>query len=755
MARHNGNGDHTGPYSVYKEDDPEDGFDFLEVFRIIRRHKRTVASSIVTITIFVAVIVFQLTPQYTAQSLVKVESGELNIVDIESVVTSSYNDKMFLGSEAEILRSPSLANKVIAKVGLHSYPEFSQENRSGIFHSIASFFLSYFADDSFPEYEEESALGEVDGLDRVELEEIRDIYLSRLKVNPVRNTRIMKITFTSQNPNLAATVANTAADLYILGQLETKFEATRQASEWLSSRIDEMKQKVEDSEQAVVKYQKKMGMYKSGGVTLESQQLSELNSELILARSARSAMEAKLRQVARLSSGKNSIGLESVSDVLSSPLILQLSMRESELLSKISELSTEYGEKHPVMINARAELFEVKQKVNLEIRKITMSIKNEVEVARAREQSLERDLGILKQGSSRENEANVKLRSLEREVKANRTLFETFLSRFKETSEQKDLNQADAIIVSRASAPSKPSFPQKALLIGVGFLFSLITGVGLAFTLEGLDGGFRSTDQIERLTDVAAIGIMPSIDSLGDSGVAPEMSILSAPNSAYAESVRSIRTSLLLSDIDNPPKVILFTSSIPQEGKSTLCISLARQSAKAGQSVLLIDCDIRKPSIHQKVGGRGSRAGLTEVLAGKQKFSDVIGCDSSGAHMLQAGAFVTHPERLLNSKRMREMIKSVRKQYDLVVIDTSPVLAVSDARIITSIADKTVFLVRWETTKREVAIAGIKLLTESGADLAGVVLTRVDVVKNSYYGYSDSGRYYHTKYSRYYTNTEV
>jgi capsular exopolysaccharide synthesis family protein len=344
----------------------------------------------------------------------------------------------------------------------------------------------------------------------------------------------------------------------------------------------------------------------------------------------------------------------------------------------------------------------------------------------------------------------VQLDALEREAAANRTLLENFMGREKEIGSQGSFQEADAQVISPAEIPIVPSYPKKTILIGISLFGSLFLGILIAFGLELMDHGFRSTEQVEQAMAAAPLGLIPALKGLRNLGKTPEDYVIEKPVSAFAESIRSLRTSLMLSDVDHPPKVILVSSSTPREGKTSTVVALGRLMAGAGQRVLIIDCDLRRPKVH-KVIGLQARPGLVDYLAGEATLEQIVQQDPlTPASVIAAGRGAPSPPDLLGSDQMRRLLMEMSERYDFVLLDSAPVLAVSDTRMLARLADKVVFLVRWADTRREVAINGLRQLRDTGASIAGVALTMVDVRKHARYGYADSG-YYYGRTRKYYT----
>ena len=545
-------------------------------------------------------------------------------------------------------------------------------------------------------------------------------------------------------------MANTLAELYLVEQLEAKFEATKRATEWLNKRLTDLRAKMEASERAVEVYRNESGLVRGKDSTLITQQISELNTQLILARTKRAEADARLKQVESLLRSPG--GADSAAEVLSSLLIQKLREQEAEIQRKAAELAQEYGDKHPRMINARAEIRDLQAKIEGEVKKIVQGLRNEVKVAAAREESLRSSLTELEQRGAALNEKGVELGTLQRDANANRALYEQFLARFKETSEQKEIHQADARIISRADTPIRPSFPRVLLFIAIAFVASCLVAIGLVTLIERLDHGFRSMEQIEQIAGVPALGLVPSLQGMANLRKEPQDYILEKPVSAFGEAVRALHAGLLLSNVDNPPKLVLITSAIPNEGKTSLSLSFARMVAKQGQKkVVLVDCDLRRPQAHRRLK-LAEKPGLVEYLAGEATLDEVLQLDEpSNALIVSAGRTPNNPTDLLTSEHFKDFLRKLSEACDLVILDSSPVLAVSDSRILARLADKTIFVVRWAETRREVAVQGIKQIVEAGADLAGVVLSMVNVKKHARYGYGDSG-YYYGPYRKYYSS---
>lgn len=725
-------------------------FDLRELLQTLWRRKMVIISTAVLITAVAILTVLQITPQYTASTKIMLETRQSNVVDIESVLSGMSPEMATVLSEVEVIRSTSLINRVVDKLRLVQDPEFNGSLKAPLWYE------GYLDLETFVPRD----LLVATGLRRHDIElseeEIRETELvgvtnsvrNKLGVAPVRRSLVISVSFVSEDPRKAALIANTVADNYIVDQLEAKFEATRRATSWLNDRIRSLRERVQQAEGAVEAYRDSMATQIGQSTTLTEQQVSELNSQLILARAARAEAGARLDQVEQLLDVKGD--LNSAAEVLNSPLIQRLRDQEAQVIRKVSELESRYGDRHPRMIKAKAELRDLRLSIEREVRKIAQSLRNEVQVARVRERTLDQNLVQLETKRGKQGRAEIRLRELEREAEANRLLYENFLSRFKETSEQEDLQQADARIISRAEVPAIPTYPKKTQVVLLAMVGSLLLGVVLVFALEKLDNSFRSAEQVERITGVPAIGMIPLPTGIMSHKKLARF-LMDKPTSAVSEAVRSLRTSLLLSNVDDPPKVIGVTSTIPGEGKTTLAIWLTQTAARSGQRALLIDCDLRRPAVHRNLD-LDNRLSLIEFLVEGCSAQDVIQKDeTSGIYVLPAKNSQANALDLLSSQNMTQLVRSLRPHFDLIVLDTPPLLAVSDSKIAGKLTDKTIYAVKWDATPRELVRTGLRAAVDAKLDLAGIVLTQVNVRKHARYGYGDHG-YYYGKYKSYYTN---
>jgi capsular exopolysaccharide synthesis family protein len=733
-------------------------FPILEYLQLLWFRKRLIAAVTIFITIAGFIHVNQLSPVYTASSTLMIGAPQTRVLDIEQVLTRDYYGDAAL-VEIEVLRSRNLADKVIDKLGLLHQAEFNpalREPDTGLSASLKYLNPKNWIPKSWEKSVREAISGEIETPpvseeDRERRTRVRatDILLNKLSASRIEFTNAIAIGFSSGSAEMAAKIANAVPQTYIADQLQAKFDATRNATDWLTEQLADLESKVAESERAVETYREEHGLTKVENSSILTAQLTSINSELISARAQRADVETRLSELSRLLKEADS-DLYSAVEFMSSPLIQQLRIQEAQAMGRISELSVELGPKHPRMLQANAEIDEIRRQIDEEITKLQSALENELEMARTREKSLESRLSEAEQKSGIQNREAVDLRALEREAAANQLLFETFLNRFKETSSTEGLATSDARIISSAEVPLNPSYPNKKRLLTTISMMGFLLACGVVFGLQYLSPGLFSPEQVERELGVHVLGVIPKLPADTD----PLQFLQEKPGSSFSESINSLRVSLRLSDPDNKTRVFQVTSSVPEEGKSSLAITLAAAIARSGQSVALIDADLRRSSIEEKLGLNSEGPGLSDLLVSN---SDQIGDylvrhEPSEIHFMRTGdAKYASATDIFSSRRMEAIIARLNEKFDYVFIDTPPVMAVADARIIGRLADRTIFVLRWDKTPRKVARTALKLLHEGGSEIAGIVLQQVDLQRYGKLGYGDSAYYYHHgRYGQYY-----
>jgi succinoglycan biosynthesis transport protein ExoP len=718
-----------------------DALDLRHVQDFFSRRWRMMLATAVCVVAMTFVVLLAVTPRYTGTSQVLFDPQKDKLFGAESIMPDLSLDSGSVDSQISVIRSTNLLRRVVEKTNLPKDVEFGQVVAPGLWGLFTSWFSPEPADAPKPSQADAEIPPDV----------LRAIGRLRnaLDVKRVERSYVISVAVTSEDPGKAARLANAVADAYVVDQLDARYEAAKRASLWLGERLDGLRDQVRQSEEAVAKFRREHNLQTTTSdtkLTISEQQLSELNGKLVAARAETAERRAKYDQAQQVK--KRGGDIQAIPDVVRSTVISQLRAQQAEASRKLADLVSQYNDNHPQVIDARAQLRNIDRSISAEVDRIIANLKNDYDVAKAGEDSLQTSLDQMSGSTGLDNDVGIKLRELERINVANKTLFESFLSRTKITQEQSTFQERDARIISPATKPSVPSFPRKPLVLSLALVVGLLIGMGGAVALDMLNAGFNTPRQVEEKLGVPVLASVPLLREgarrLIGKAIDPAAYTVEKPLSRYAETIRAVRMGVQMSDVDHPAKVVMVTSTIPQEGKSTLSLSLAFSAVKAGQRVVLIDCDLRHPSISRYFRLEKKR-GLVDFLTGATGIEQAL-ATSNGLTIISAGSKSQNPPDLLDSARMADLVEKLRKAYDYVVIDTPPVGPVIDARVAMQLVDKVVFVVRWQSTTREIVAQTLETL-DADRKLAGIVLNLVDETKTPRYGpYSYYGGYYYKKY---------
>jgi capsular exopolysaccharide synthesis family protein len=731
------------------------GLDIKDLLGILYRRKRLILSTVLLLTTVSLLAGLQITPRYTATALVMIDPRKSTVVDVESVVQNLGTDASTVESQIRLIGSRYQLEQLATDLGIFDDPEFNVALRmpdrdvqvASAFGSLVSWLPeSWLVATGLAAEPVAESGAEIPYLER---ELTLESFTKGLKVTPEGRSYVIRIDFTSESPKKAASIVNAVASRYVDMLRDEKVGKTALATDWLSQRLDELRSELETAESAVEQYRAEHNINDVNGITLNEQRLFDVNQRLSALRADAAAAQAKVAQIrAMRTSGFDAV--EAVPEVLASATIINLRERETQLLKEESELRSTFGAKHPRIVSVQEEKATLQKKIKAEVARILKTIENDAEVTQSRIKALEKEIRTVSGGTSVDREVAVKLRELERDADASRNIYNSFLARYKETADQQQLIEADAKVVSTAAPPVSPSTPGPKLFGAIGFTGSLMLGTLLALLMERFDSGLRSARQVEQALGLPALGLVPKLDRLRR-GQKPHQYLLAKPLSAYAESVRAIFTSLQLSNLDRPPQVILVTSSLPQEGKTTLSLSLATFAATSGKRVLLMDVDLRHPNVHRDLDSP-PEYGLVEYMAGERELEEVIRHhEETGIWYLPVKRQTANPTNLLGSQKLKDLLGELRQQFDFIVLDSAPLLGVTDTKVVSRFADNVLFVMQWNTTSRDTAVNALAHMREARGEVAGIVLTQVDVAKHAQYGYGDVGQYY-GKYQKYYVN---
>jgi polysaccharide biosynthesis transport protein len=716
-----------------------------EYVRVLVKRKWTILACLITIFSLVAIASLKMTPVYEASGSIAINKPDSGLVNFNNSPTFNvdYYDPTEMETEVKILQSDLLALQVMKELALDRRPEFGGK-AAPLPSSL----------DLAPDPLQ---------ADTGRTTSLLSAFRSNLRVALAQNTHIIEVHYRSPDKDLAAQVVNTLMTTYTENNFKSRFDSTMQASDWLSKQLVDLQMKVETSQEKLVRYQKEheiLGIDEKQNIT--TAKLDELNKELTAAESERMDKESIYRLVQAgdtetIASAANA--LDAAGAGTQGSLLESLRTKEADLKIQAADLSTQFGPSYPKLAQLNNQIKEVDAQILSETRKVGGKIKGQYMAALQRENMLHDALEKQKQEANKLNESAIEYSLLKRDLDTNRQLYEGLLEKLKEAGVSAGLRSNNFRIVDVARVPTGPIEPNIPRNLSFAFMLGLTSGVGLAFLLEGLDNTVRTTEQAQMISGLPPLGMIPLGSRTAREGANSKRLVIATskeavelitqvrPQSQMAESYRALRTSLLLSNLGAPPKVIMVTSALPQEGKTTTSINCAVVLAQKGIRVLLIDADLRRPSIHKTLG-MGPRSGLSNVLTGSATLEQAITRSSilPNLDVLPAGTPPPNPAELLASTNMRDVLEHLRGHYDHVVVDTPPTLSVTDAVVLSPRADAIVLVIRSGQTTKQALRRARDILTQVNAKVSGVLLNAVDLSSPDYYYYYE----YQGKYSRYY-----
>jgi exopolysaccharide transport family protein len=729
-------------------------YDFRQLWSVFLRRWRVVLGTAAATAALVAVWLIQAQPVYTATTQLLIDPRKERVLKDDALISELSLDASTIATEVSLVRSFSVAKRVVERLKLDTHPQFGGAKPG---FSIARW-LAGLLSGALGEAEEQ-ARGEgsvpEEGEDGVSLPPAVESSIAAVQegiaVHRIGATYFLEVSFSHTDPELAAKLANSVAEAYLVEQLEARYQAARRAATWLSERVAALRTQLENSERALAEHRAAHNLVKAQAGTLAEQQAAEISTQLVTARAQTVEKKAKFDQAQRILDG--GAGIETVAGVMDSPVIAGLRTQDADLARQEADQLTRYGPEHPSIVKIRAERTDLKRQIGREVARVVQSLKTDYEFALKKEQSLEASLQELT-GADPNDQAVIRMRELERDAQSNKVLYESLLARFKEAEQQTSLQSAESRVVAPALKPRVPSFPSKRKFLILGFLGGLLLGAGMAFVLERIENGFTTIEQVEEELQLPVLAMVPQLTARertveGRAVSIPEYVALK-PLSRFGESIRSVRVSTQMSNIDAPPRLVLVTSSIPSEGKTTLILSLAASAAAASQRVLVIDCDLRHPST-TKHFNLHEGPGLTDLLLGHVPPERVfLRGPQPGVTVLPAGTTTRHPPDILGSERLRALLQTVRNNYDAVYVDGPPLTPVIDSSLLSKLVDKVLFVLQWRTTPRDIVFRALQGIDHPRQKLAGIVINNAQLgVLSNYAPYYN---YYHKKYQQYYAS---
>ncbi len=721
----------------------DDEIDLLKLWQTIWRRKWSIIGLCLIVMMISILVVLSITPVYRAITTMLIEQKQAKVVSIEQVYGLEGAGNEYLQTQFELLKSRSLAERVVQQLDLTSHPEFDPRQQPEPLIDIKGLISGFSVTKLIPATLPEDLELDMDPEESRLFDSVVKNLMGRITIAPQGKSQLVQVQVDMADARMAARTANALAQGFIESQLEASMEMSATASSWMNSRMGELRNKLKKAEDTLQAFRDQENLVDIGGVsTISAAELSATSERMIDARRQRAEAESLFRQVQSMR-GAGWERLATVPAVLGDPLIQQFKTNEARAKAKVEELSKRYGARHPTMEAAQTELAAAQASLRGQVEQVVAGIERNYQLAVANEGSLRASVDANREQIKDISRKEFRLRELEREVETNRALYDTFLTRLKETTATSDLDTANARIVDRAVTPTSPVKPKKALIVAIATLLAGFIGVGLVLLLDTLNNTFKSTEEIETRLNLPVLGILPLVKKKERSEVANLF--LSDIDKSFSESIRTIRTGVVLSGMDEPHKILVVTSSIPGEGKSTVSSNLAFALGQM-ERVLLIDADMRRPTLAKNFGFAVGTPGLANLIAGTAKFEECIK-QVEGVDMLSAGAVPPNPLELLSSERFGKIIELLRSKYDRIIIDSPPTQVVSDALILGTLASALIYVVRSEHTATDLVSKGVGKLLQSNAPVTGVVLNRVDIKKARKYGYSYDGYYDYYGYS--------
>lgn len=644
------------------------------------------------LTALAAAIALSLQPgRYEAAALIMIDPREQRVIAPEQSFSSVPPTDVFVESEVEALMSRDLAERLVKALDLHKDPEFNPSPAS--------------------------------------TDRIPDRVAGAIEAHRRGRTNVIEVVAKSEDPQKAARLANGLVEVYLQANVDQNVRAAGEANAWLEARLAELREEVNAREAAADSFRAEAGLLTARGETLTEQQISEAQAAVLQARAALAETQARHQQVRDLIARGGSA--DAIAAVINSNVIRDLRAREADAARRRAELSNRYGELHPQLQAINVELEDIRRQIEAEIGRIAASLASEVEVARVGLANLEADLAASEQRLLSGNDQLVQLRQLEREAAAARAVYESFLERSHEIAQQGALNATRARLLSRATPPTSDTAPAMSLILLAALALGAVCGLIAALIMEQLDDTLTTAEDVERAfgsPPLASIPLMPAkaAAKLPLDMRHPAHYIVRHPLSSFAEAIRVVRAAIVYAPGQTRRRVVAITSALPGEGKTTLALSLARIAALSGERVILIDCDVRRRAINDLLN-TAPDFGLLEVLAGQVEWRDVVGRDDeTPAHILPLSTCPIPLNDLIGSAAMRGLMRQLQAEYDLIILDCAPVLAVAETRAIAAIADSVLLVGRWRKTNARTLANAAAQIVAAGGDIIGVALNAID-----------------------------
>jgi succinoglycan biosynthesis transport protein ExoP len=725
-------------YAPYQE---EKEVHLRDYWKVIVKRRWIIIALFLIVLVATAVGTFTMKPVYRGTISLQINKENPQVVDFKEIFSVNMWDQDYYQTQYKILESRSLAKRVLQTLKLSEHPDFQpgpdtpfQKWKSDILRPILGLFT----------FSKKKLASEKDSSESKKETGLINQFLGRLKVEPIRNSRLVKVHFDSNYPELCAQVPNTLAANYIQQSVENRFIATDQVREWLSKQLEDLKAKVERADEALQAFGSKhdiISLEEKENVPL--QRLNELNETLTKAEADRMAREALYKQTKDRNFEFPSI--------LENKLIMDLKQSYIQLETQYVKLSETFKPDYPEMVRLRSQMQSIQKRMDLEVGKIIAGMKNEYELSLRKETLLRHAFEQQKAKVMEMKDQSIQYNILKREADTNRELYKGLLQRMKEAGVSAGLTVSNIQVVDQAEIPTGPYKPNKQLNLLLAAVVGLFLGVGLAFFFEYLDNTIKTPEDVEQMIRLPSFGMVPEISngrrSRLEKGASYPIELITHrhPKSILSEAYRNVRTSLLLSFSEKPPKKIAITSPNPVEGKTTTVINTAIALSQTGAHVVIVDTDMRKPRIHHIFNGADG-TGLSNFLSGNADLASIVKkTEVPNLYYIPSGPIPPNPSELIGSNRFKNMMGALEKKFDHVLLDTPPVLGFADSLILSTTVDGVVLVVLGGKTPKETLQRAKEVLFQVNAKILGVVINRVDVQRGHYGYYYYQYHYYNGK----------
>ncbi len=712
------------PSTIYPEEllTPSGGLNLKDFIGILSRRKWLVATTVLLTLLAVILITLMIKPVYRASSTIQIERNAAGLSSTNGMLQSveSRSDKDFHETQRQLIQSKTLARRVINQLGLDA-----KDTSFGVIASI------------------KNALGVTPQADQSSKERTEALFLDNLTVQPVSNSQLVQINYDSTDPKLAADISNAIAKTFVRTNLEKRFNVATYSTEFLTEQTKEVREALERSEQALNAYALKHGIIQDNeGESTDTDSLKSLSQILVGAQRDRIQAEALLAQAQNTDSqDPSTIAILSSDPKMQDKgtLLVQLVAERNALIQKSSSGTSR------AIRRLDSRITKLRAEINASASTVIATLKIKAESAATQQELIEKQLSALKSTAINSQGDNIRYNTLKREVESNRIIYTELLGQYKSAKVAGENGTNNITIIDKAGVPYDKHKPRLRNNLAFGLLLGLMLGMGAAFLREFMDDTLKSSDELERITGLPVLGLLPNVKSQSDDQIALLAHV--EPRSPLAEAIRSLRTSLKFSTQYGAPRVTFITSSNPSEGKSSIALNLATAYAQVGGKVLLIDADLRNPSIHHLLK-LDNLEGLTNYLAGAGEAENISRpCLIKQLRVITSGPIPPDPVELLSGKRMQALLDGSAEEFDHIIIDGPPVIGLADALVLSNLADATILSVQAGKTRKASLLATLKRLERTSGNIIGTLLSRVDQSSNpeysedSYYTYTSSTKY--------------